>query len=156
MLRYVSLTLIVASVVLAAPYFAFMCDGSRWEDVSMRGGRGGGGEGERGESRRACVGRGWSGAGDNRKAPNGEGEEEEAARILVTYKAVGLPRVRHETYGQQPAVWAVSPQARGSEPWRQGFVSPLLWPRARAADGIGICRYTCNHDALMNLPPTLN
>ncbi|GIM10102.1 hypothetical protein Vretimale_13855 [Volvox reticuliferus] len=32
MLRHVSFTLVVASIVMAAPYFAFMCTGSRWED----------------------------------------------------------------------------------------------------------------------------
>ncbi len=94
MLRYVSLTLIVASVVLAAPYFAFMCDGSRWEDVSNRGGGEGGGG----------------------KAAEGEGEKE-VARISVTRaraKEVGLLGVPTELHGQQPAAWAEPAQARGS------------------------------------------
>lgn len=34
MLRYVNFTLIVVSIFLASPYFAFQCIDSRWETVS--------------------------------------------------------------------------------------------------------------------------
>lgn len=111
MLRYVSLTLIVASVVLAAPYFAFMCDGSRWEDVSMKGlGERGKGEGE-----------------GNRKAAKEDGEAV-AARIPVTCKEVGLLRVlteqgillpccKHVSAPQrQPAACGLSPCMQTRDP----------------------------------------
>ena len=34
MLRYVSFTLVCASIFLAAPYFAWLCEGTRWDGDS--------------------------------------------------------------------------------------------------------------------------